>query len=219
MANLYDSKDKSYYAHVRNDIICMIPGTGHKILEIGCGCGATLIELKKTGIASEVVGIEINPHTIRHNEALLDKTIVGNIETMELEFPENYFDIIIMADVLEHLVNPWEVLKKVKRYLSKSGYIVTSVPNIREFSTMKTIFLKGDFRYEEAGIMDKTHLRFFCKKNIMELLSKDYDIERVETFPELKIGKKALLNRLTFRKLEEFLVIQYICLAKYKKEN
>jgi hypothetical protein len=84
---------------------------------------------------------------------------------------------------------------------------------------MKSVFLKGDFAYTEAGILDRTHLRFFCRKNIFDMLGKEFEIQEVKTFPELKVGKKAFLNRITLRKFEEFFVIQYICLAKYKKDG
>ncbi|MBU1575612.1 MAG: hypothetical protein KJ869_00205, partial [Candidatus Edwardsbacteria bacterium] len=107
-------------------------------------------------------------------------------------------------------------IRKIKRYLGKEGILIASIPNIREFKTICTLFFKGDFRYAEAGILDRTHLRFFCRKNMVELFVNDFEIMEIKSVPELLKGEMAWLNKLTLRKFEEFFVIQYIIVARNK---
>jgi len=208
----YLSKEKNYFSHVRDDIIDLIPNNPYnRILEIGCGSGETLYLLKRKNKANYVAGIDI---ISLEQYKLLDKFICCDIEekVANLPFPENFFDIIICADVLEHLIDPWKVVKELKKYLKPSGYFIASIPNIREVKTMISIFLKGDFKYTQEGILDITHLRFFCKKNIEELfLGADYKIRKITyKLPP----KRNLLNKLTFGFLEEFLVINYLVVAQ-----
>jgi 2-polyprenyl-3-methyl-5-hydroxy-6-metoxy-1,4-benzoquinol methylase len=212
----YNAKDRAYYAHARTDITAMVQGRDLKVLDVGCGQGATLLELKRSGQAAVVVGVEINPEAAREAGYLLDWVIVGDIENLDLNYPNGYFDLIILSDVLEHLVDPWSTLKKLKKYLAHEGRVIASLPNLREFGTIRRLLFQGDFKYSQAGIMDKTHLRFFCKKNMVELFQDGFEITEIKTVPELLRGEVALFNRLTFRIFEEFLVIQYIIEARNK---
>ena len=97
----------------------------------------------------------------------IDRVIMGDIERNNLidYFQQNYFDFIIFADVLEHLKDPWAVLKNVTNFLTSSGFIITSIPNVRNYTTIINL-VKGYWPYRERGIHDKTHLRFFTFKNI-----------------------------------------------------
>lgn len=214
MAELTANPDAAYYRHCRADIIAAIPGRGLKVLDIGCGEGATLIELKRSGVAAEAVGVEANGRAIAANRRLLDAVIIGDIEAIDLPYDAGHFDVIIMADVLEHLIDPWSVLRKVRRYLRPAGVFIASLPNIREFSVVRSLLVHGDFRYADAGILDRTHLRFFCRKNMVELVGGAFEIVAIRRVPELARGEVAWFNRLTFRLFEEFLVLQYIIVAR-----
>ena len=210
---MYIEKPKNYFSEIRNDIIELIQCNNCNILEIGCGEGNTLIELKRQGKAKFVVGIDI---VDLNQSSKLDKFILADIENDNIELPEEYFDIIICADVLEHLKDPWSVLKKIRKFLKPNGILLASIPNVREIKTLISIVIKGDFKYVDTGILDKTHLRFFCKKNIIELFeSAGYKIEKI-TF-KLSPKRKFLL-KLSLGLLEEFLVVQYLVCCK-KIEN
>ena len=168
----YEEKDKGYYSNVRLDLIGLINSKNKdlKILEIGAAYGETLFYLKENGIASEVVGVDLfEDLDNKENYKKVDRFIFGNIEQIDLEEYLDYFDIILLPDVLEHLLEPKLVLNKLKKYLKKDGKIIVSMPNIRHYSALVKIFLKGDFKYEESGIFDYTHIRFYCRKNIKEL--------------------------------------------------
>ena len=215
----YEEKDKGYYSNVRLDLIGLINSKNKdlKILEIGAAYGETLFYLKENGIASEVVGVDLfEDLDNKENYKKVDRFIFGNIEHIDLKEYNNYFDIILLPDVLEHLIEPKLVLKKTKNYLKEEGQIILSMPNIRHYSALNKIFFKGDFRYEESGIFDYTHMRFYCKKNIAELLqSSGYKVEKTQSsivnFQGFSISK--IINRMTLRLFEEFFSYQYFFVA------
>lgn len=200
---MYDKKEEFYFSCVRQDIIALVPKGGNKVLEIGCAAGGTLLELKKTGKASQIIGMDVVD--LSQHKAL-DKFIKGNIEVIDLPY-KDYFDVIICADVLEHLVDPWATLAKIKGYLKKDGKIILSVPNFREIKTVVKV-IRGDFGYEDFGVLDKTHLRFFAKKNIIDMARGcGLEIERVST--DMSRNRR-LLNALTLGLFKDFFVVQYV---------
>lgn len=216
----YDEKASDYYSNIRKDIINLISPNqkGLRVLEVGAAYGATLYYLKQNGIAGETVGIDLFEDTKNKQKYKpADKFIFGNIEELELHEYENYFDIILLPDVLEHLIEPKGVLNKLKKYLKKDGTMIVSMPNIRHYSALKQIFLKGDFRYEESGIFDYTHMRFYCKKNIQELLqSSGYKVVKQESSIKNFKGKSITkaINLITFGIFEEFFSYQYFFVVR-----
>lgn len=218
MENLYKEKKNEYFINSRYDLIQFIPKNDqNKILEIGAGTGATLVEIKKQKLAKEVVGIElIQINDSYQNNKEINKFIIGNIEEINLDFPENYFDVIICADVIEHLNNPWDVTFKLRKYLKEDGILIASIPNIREIKTIFNIFLLGDFNYSKEGILDKTHLRFFCKKNIYKMFKiAEYGIIDIKPlFYFDKFSERRLFNLLTIKIFENLLAYQYLVIAK-----
>lgn len=213
----YVHKTQAYFAHTRRDLIRMIPeAAGQKVLEVGCGRGHTLMALKQSGYAAEAVGVELYPLTRTEEEIRgVDRYIVGNIETDELYLPQNYFDVVICGDVLEHLNDPWATVAKLQRLLRDDGLLVASVPNVREVRTLYNVVIRGDFAYKDEGVLDRTHLRFFCKRNILTLLTfAGGTVDRVSTDLATRSNWRAKLHRWTFGLLEQFLVTQYLVVVR-----
>jgi 2-polyprenyl-3-methyl-5-hydroxy-6-metoxy-1,4-benzoquinol methylase len=220
----YTDKEKEYFSHVRMDVISLLPAAPlQKVLEIGAGGGASLLYIRENNLAAEVMGVELMsiPGSYQQHPSI-DKFQVADIEKQEIDAPEDYFDIIICADVLEHLADPWTCLSKITRHLKKGGRLIASVPNIREFKTLSKIIFGGDFRYDvRGGILDNTHLRFFCRKNILELM-RSGSLSPIYCKPnfllkEMPQGKKRRwINRLTFGLFLDFLAIQYLCVSEKK---
>lgn len=210
--------------HVRMDVISLLPLLPQqKVLEIGAGTCNTLVYLKEHKLAAEVMGVELMKIPGSNQEhPSIDRFQLADIERDSIEANEAYFDTIICADILEHLADPWLAVKKITRYLKPGGTMIVSIPNIREIKTMMQLLLKADFRYDAAGgIMDKTHLRFFCKKNIRELLTTD-ELTPVYATPNFMLKvvtdgrKRRIINRVTLGLIKDLLTVQYIFVAKKK---
>ncbi|WP_445718537.1 class I SAM-dependent methyltransferase [Flavobacterium sp.] len=216
----YKDKSKSYFSNIRHDLLELLNESDKnlKVMEIGAAYGETLYYLKNKGIASEVVGVDIYEDKInKENYKNIDRFIFGNIE--DIDFPEyyNYFDLILLPDVLEHLIEPKKVLSKVHKYLKQDGVIFVSMPNVRHYSALNKIFIKGDFGYEESGIFDTTHLRFYCRKNIKELLESSgfktiIEQGSIKNYRGNSITK--IINKITFGIFEEFFSYQYFFKSK-----
>ena len=163
-------EDKNYYENEREDVQKLINPGSRRILDVGCGKGR-LGKILKEKLNAEVWGVEYIEDIASFAAENLDSVISGSIEDAIFRLPDNYFDTIIFADVLEHLIDPYSVLEKIKSKLSKKGEIVASIPNVRHWSVVKKL-LEGDWEYQEFGIMDNTHLRFFTRKSIYNMFEK-----------------------------------------------
>lgn len=217
--NLYLEKESKYFTIPRLELISFIPkDEKNKILEIGAGAGDTLLKIKELNLAQFVVGVDIiKLDKSNQSNPLIDQFFIGNIENEDFDLPTNHFDVIICGDVLEHLVDPWKVVEKLTKLLKPLGVLIVSIPNIRDISTMYKIFYKGDFNYTSHGILDKTHLRFFCKKNLINLLqNKRLSIKTISSnidLPKSK-SKRRIINKLTLGIFKHFLVTQYFIVSQ-----
>lgn len=212
----YNHKSKQYFSYVRYDVLNLIPQNVKIILDVGCGEGQTSAVAKKTLNASVAVGVEPFLAAAKVAEMNLDRVLTSDIEVLDLDYPEGYFDCIICADVLEHTRDPWTVLKKLYYYLSDDGFLVASIPNVQNFLVIKKL-LRGTFDYEDSGILDKTHLRFFTLTTIKKMFDETgYEIIKIDS--NQNSGRILnILNKLTFGKLYPFTVFQYLILVKKKK--
>jgi O-antigen biosynthesis protein len=170
----------SYYMFPRPEVVNLIPKNVKRVLEIGCGMGATAIELKER-YPCEVYGIEIEQKAFEFATYSTDGVYLADIENFDLS--RDYlgeFDCIICADVLEHLRDPWNVVQRLNKLLSQDGYMIISIPNAANLEVVVGL-LQGDFTYKEAGILDRTHLRFFTRKTLPTLFPEDLKIEEIHS--------------------------------------
>jgi len=155
-------------------LLSMIP-EGSRVLDVGCGTGAitTLIrDLRR----ADVVGIEPHPDRARRASERGLNVLCG-IYSDDVPKKLGTFDAILFADVLEHLVDPIELLEKVKPALSPGGIILASIPNVAHWS-IRLRLLAGKFEYKSTGIMDATHLRWFTRSGVERLFDEaGYKIE------------------------------------------
>jgi glycosyltransferase involved in cell wall biosynthesis/2-polyprenyl-3-methyl-5-hydroxy-6-metoxy-1,4-benzoquinol methylase/Flp pilus assembly protein TadD len=163
-----------YYRNTRPEVAQFVPSSVRRLLDVGCGGGDFGSALKKCGV-KEVHGIEIVGRACEEAGKVLDKAILGNIEEMELPYEDGYFDCITFSDVLEHLRDPAAVLRKASRVLAEDGIVLMSIPNVR-FHEVIAMLANGRWTYEDAGIMDRTHLRFFTAPD-MYLTVKEAGLE------------------------------------------
>jgi 2-polyprenyl-3-methyl-5-hydroxy-6-metoxy-1,4-benzoquinol methylase len=191
-AELYRNKNEAYSSLIRWDMIRLIPTGNHKFLDVGCGAGYTLKKLKELGKANEIVGIETNEQVTKGLSDTLDRLCIGDVETIELPRTEKYLDYILFGDVLEHVINPWRVLHRYKSVLRDNGYIIASIPNIKNYNVLIRLIFFDEFQYTDAGILDSSHLRFFTKLEIVKMF-KDEKLQVVDLMPIYNtklLGKK-----------------------------
>ena len=132
----YSSKTEDYFTHARREILPLLPSHSTRALEVGCGAGHTLSLLKEQGLCDWVCGIEISPAAAEQAALRLDQVVQGNIEVMKLPVEPGSIDLLLCLDVLEHLVDPWETLRRLTTLLSPNGVLVASIPNVRYYRVL-----------------------------------------------------------------------------------
>jgi len=164
------TKPENYYTNIRLDILEDIKDEKYKsILEIGGGNFQLLNVLGKKYDAN-CTGVDI---VDLPSSDTID-VVVGSIESEETQkqLRQKEYDLIIANDVIEHLVDPKETLHFLRKLSSEGASLHISVPNIRQIRAFFHIFVRGTFPAEESGLFDKTHLHWFCKRDIVSLLEK-----------------------------------------------
>lgn len=203
---------ENYYSHSRSEILPFVPPSLKVALDVGCASGNFGQGLKKMH-GCTVWGVEPDKSAAILAKEKLDNVINAPF-TEELDFQEQKFDAIFFNDVLEHLVDPAGALKVAKEHLTKEGVVIASIPNILHFETIANIIKTRDWKYEEAGIMDKTHLRFFSKKSVIRLFEQTgFKVEVVEGLNP-KYGQFfRYFNFLFFKKFDDMKYIQFLVKA------
>ncbi len=211
-AALYAAKEEGYYRNARLDLLSMLaPASGLRLLDLGAGRGATLRAAKALGIASYTVGIDlVAPQAAAAGEPEIDEFVRGNIEEADFPWPAGSFDAVLCADVLEHLIDPWRAVAALAARLRSGGVLLSSIPNARNHRLLRALVVDGDFRYADAGLLDRTHLRFFCRQNIRQLFAQAGLV--VEAMEENMGGYgryHRALDALTCGRLHDFFVFQF----------
>ncbi len=149
-------------------LLVLLAGRDKKVLEVGPATGYCTRAL--AGRGCRVTCIEINPEAAEIARAHSERMIVGSVEAINFDevFANETFDVVLYGDVLEHLLDPEEVLRKTTRVLAPGGYVVASIPNVAHASVRLTL-LHGNFRYTDVGLLDRTHLRFFTRETVAQL--------------------------------------------------
>jgi len=220
-----DVKEGDYYRQERKDVEALIPKEARRILDVGCGEGILGKRLLEKGV-KEVVGVEIEQAVCEKARENLSMVVCGDIEKIDLPFEERYFDCIVFADILEHLKDPLSVVKKLKKHLKDSGVVVASIPNVRYYQVINML-VDGYWTYGDYGILDRTHLRFFTKKEILALFKNaGFEITTIagnvdpkyytvcnSTPAEISFGRISLKD-LSSEEIKDLFVFQYLIKAK-----
>jgi SAM-dependent methyltransferase len=201
------------YNGAREDLWPYIPVGTRRVLDVGCAQGQVGAALKAAGRAREVVGLELSPQAAAEARQHLDDVVEGDIEAAQVPYPDGYFDLLLYADVLEHLKNPWDLVARQRRLLRQGGRVVVSLPNIGHYSTL-LMLLRQQWRYQELGIMDYTHLRFFTRPGVLDLLRRAGYAE-VRLYRRGGEGPKQRLARaLTLGYSTDFFIPGFIAVAR-----
>lgn len=205
------------YSGGRADILRLVQRAPRRALDVGCGAGLFGSQLRERYAACETVGLE--PDTQRATLAAghFDTIIAGAIDDPAMHDQlrkHGPFDLIVCADVLEHLLSPEQTLRRLADLLSPDGYLITSLPNVRHASTFVDLYLLGTWPQRDRGIHDRTHLHFYARGDILalgraaglELQRERRNLRLLEAHPWSMIPAKAL----DFWPLRPFFTFQYL---------
>lgn len=218
-----DKQFADYFSTINQAVAEKIPLHPGRLLDIGCAEGGLGEQIIREKQPQAYEGIELLPSVAEKAKAHLSHVYVGQAEQIVVDLPSASYDWIIMADSLEHMVDPWEMMEQVKRLLKTDGRLLLSLPNVRNLNVMLDLLLRGRWAYRPWGILDQGHLRFFTRSSLQDLLTGcGYRIISCTSNPRNRWKK--IPGRLVSRLLswligqpsayEEFITVQWIVEAK-----
>ncbi|SEM83010.1 Methyltransferase domain-containing protein [Methylobacterium sp. UNC300MFChir4.1] len=171
----YNSRNNNRYEST--GLLISFMKKNKKLLDVGCGTG-TITSTLRDALSLDVVGVE--PHPERAEQARTEGlNVITGVYDRTFAQRNEKFDYILFADVLEHLVDPAEMLREVKNSLAPDGRVLASIPNVAHW-TVRAQLLFGNFNYKPTGIMDATHLRWFTRRSVRRLFeAAGYEVEDI----------------------------------------
>ena len=187
----YNAKEKDYFAGARRDYIDELPNNANAcILEIGCGNGNTGAIAISEGKCGRYCAVEIHGTAAEIARSKITEVVEGNVESVNLPWANQSFDALILSEVLEHLVDPWEVLRKLRSLMKPGALVFASTPNVSNYKVV-LMLLRGQWRLTDRGVMDRTHLRWFTPQTFREMFeSCGYCVHQVRTVSPLSLKAK-----------------------------
>jgi len=207
-------KPDYYYQATRTKMLKYIPENVEKTLEFGCGYGF-FSKLVKDTFNAECWAVEINDKAAQIASENLDKVIKGDANKSLEKLPENYFDCVILNDVLGCIADPFYLLENIKEKLTSKGVVVASIPNVRHWRNLRALVWRGEWDYRELGILDSAHVRFYTYKSLIKMFQKlGYEIITMEGIHPTRNKKFKVLNFLLWNKLWDAKYSQFACVIK-----
>jgi O-antigen biosynthesis protein len=219
--------EEKYQDRPRLDLIGLLDFPFQTVLEVGCGSGATARAIKERFSSIAYLGIEIDQMAAAGARESIDRVLTGDIEKMNLDYYDirrDSIDLVICADVLEHLYDPWKVLRMLHPYLRADGRIIASIPNIQNIRVIQSL-IKGRWAYANMGLLDATHIRFFTLAEIGKLFGVsgyaaehiisilDVEFPREGPWPrDLDLGN-VLLRNVNQDQVQQLFTFQYLIRA------
>lgn len=205
----------TYYSGDRREMLSYVPASSLSVLEIGCGAGNFGALLRMRNSQCRVTGVEVHSEAARMARQKIDLVIEGSIDLALDDLVGSSFDCIVCNDVLEHLVDPWDTLVRLRGLLNSHGVLIASIPNIRYYPVLRE-YLSGEWRYQACGVLDRTHLRFFTRYSIPRLFSETgYRMDVLEGIFPLKLPWKArVFNSLFSNFLDDTRYERFACVVR-----
>lgn len=214
---IYNEKDQAYFSHTRPELLPFIDFKIDSALDIGCGNGS-FGSMLKAKFGCTVFGIEPDETSAALASKNIDK-VINTVFDEHIKGLENkQFDCIFFNDVLEHLVNPDDALILCKKLLKPNGKIIASIPNIRWYPVILELLRYKDFKYQNAGVMDKTHLRFFTERSMIRMFeTNDYKIENIKGINESSFKVLNVINFFSFNLFKDMKFPQFAIVASLRQ--
>jgi len=155
-------QEDAYFEFDRPEVRALVPAGARRVLDVGCGAGALGAALREEREGIEVFGLELFPDAAARARERLDGVLEANLDELdELPWDRGSFDAMVFGDVLEHLHDPHRLLRVLRPWLSGDGALVCSIPNVGHWSVVLPLLTKDRWHYEDAGLLDRTHVHFF----------------------------------------------------------
>ena len=166
----YDTTIDPAADNTSHGLLLSLVGADRRVLDLGCATGYLAEALGANGCT--VSGVEYVPEAAEKARPFLDKLVVADLNDVDLvaEFGAGTFDVLVFGDVLEHLMDPVSVLRRTVPQLAPGGSVVISIPNVTHGS-LRLAHLQGRWQYTETGLLDRTHIRFFTRRSLLEMLA------------------------------------------------
>lgn len=165
--------DDEYFLWQRPELRIRVPQSARRVLDVGCGAGGLGAALKAERPALHVAGIEGFPEAAAEAGGVLDEVLELDLDALEaLPHPAGHFDAMIFGDVLEHLRDPERLLRVLLPHLAPDGVFVCSIPNVKHWSVVLPLLVEDRWTYEDAGLLDRTHVHFFTLDEIGLMLER-----------------------------------------------
>lgn len=163
-------KQTPAHLHYNPDILRIMDKNFKRVVEVGCSSGALARAYLNVNPVCEYTGVEIEPDFAEIAKEFCSNVIVGNVESfVEEEFLKLFpSDCWIFGDALEHLYDPWALLRRIRPHLLPEAQIIACIPNAQHWSIQASLN-NGQFRYQDHGLMDRTHIRWFTRATIIDL--------------------------------------------------
>lgn len=166
----------TYYSNANPDLLAKIPVTARRVLEIGCGTGGFARAYRDINPSAEYWGVELFAEAAEEARGVLDEVVLGSIEEaavlaeLDARRGDRRFDVLIFGDVLEHLLDPWSVLRMLRERMEPGAVCAICIPNVGHWTLVREQLL-GRWNYADAGLLDRTHLRFFSRDTAVDMIS------------------------------------------------
>lgn len=203
-----------YYETARHGLLKLLDGSvaPRRVLEIGCGAGANLAEIKCRYPGVETAGVELHPAAAdaARVSGRADTLLLADVLDFDaVRFDESSFDLIILSHVLEHFAQPEQVIDRSKHWLQSDGRMLIALPNVRHATVVKKLLIDGDFRYQDAGgILDSTHLRFFTRSSAIRFIESQ-GLQVLGVAADIEGRRSRLLDKFSLGLAREFAAFAY----------
>lgn len=216
LARFYRTKKSAYFAGARADLVARLPvDSSASILEIGCGSGATGALALARGRAATYTGVELFESAAAEARRHLSQVIVGDVERLAFTWQPCTFDALILSEVLEHLLEPWAVLKRLHPFVRPGALVLASSPNISHWRVIREL-IAGRFRLADQGVFDRTHMRWFTPESYAAMFAQaGYDVVSVAPVTPFS-PRTQMISRLTEGRYDHLFTTQ-ICLEARRR--